>query len=44
MAFHKDILKLDPAAVTEELADKLCHDVRQTLRRAIPAHPAIGYS
>ncbi|RLC64932.1 MAG: NAD(+) synthase [Chloroflexota bacterium] len=34
MAFHKDVLKIDPAAVTEELTAHLRRDVRQTLRRS----------
>ena len=34
MAFHKDVLKIDPAAVTEELVANLRRDVRQTLRRS----------
>jgi NAD+ synthase len=34
MAFHKDVLKIDPVAVTEELARKLRHDIQQTLHRA----------
>jgi NAD+ synthase len=33
MTYHRDILKIDPAAVTEELAASLLRDVRQTLRR-----------
>jgi len=33
MAYHRDILKIDPAAVTAELTAKLLHDVRQVLRR-----------
>jgi len=32
--FHKDILKIDPAAVTPELVANLRRDVRQTLRRS----------
>jgi NAD+ synthase len=34
MLFHKDVLKIDPAAVTEELVSKLRRDVRHTLRRS----------
>jgi NAD+ synthase len=34
MTYHRDILKIDPAAVTKELAASLLRDVRQTLRRA----------
>jgi NAD+ synthase len=34
MAFHKDVLRIDPAAVTEELVANLRRDVRQTLRRS----------
>ena len=34
MTFHKDILKIDPAAVTEELVANLRRDIRQTLRRS----------
>jgi NAD+ synthase len=34
MPFHKDVLKIDPAAVTGELIANLQRDVRQTLRRA----------
>ncbi len=34
MPFHKDVLKIDPAAVTEELVANLRRDVRQTLRRS----------
>ena len=34
MAFHKDVLKIDPAAVTEKLVANLRRDVRQTLRRS----------
>ena len=34
MTFHKDILKIDPVAVTEELVANLRRDVRQTLRRS----------
>jgi len=34
MAFHKDVLRIDPAAVTEELVANLRYDVRQTLRRS----------
>lgn len=34
MTFHKDILKVDPAAVTEELVANLRRDVRQALRRS----------
>jgi len=33
MTYHRDILKIDPAAVTAELAANLLRDVRQTLRR-----------
>ncbi|MCL7455007.1 MAG: NAD(+) synthase [Anaerolineae bacterium] len=34
MTFHRDILKIDAAAVTEELTARLRRDVHQTLRRA----------
>jgi len=34
MAFHKDVLRIDPAAVAEELIANLRRDVRQTLRRS----------
>ena len=34
MTFHKDVLKIDAEAVANELAARLRHDVRQTLRRA----------
>jgi NAD+ synthase len=34
MSFHKDILNIDPAALTEELVTNLRRDVRQTLRRS----------
>ena len=34
MAFHKDVLRIDPAAVAEELVANLRRDVRQTLRRS----------
>ena len=34
MPFHKDVLKIDPAAVTEELVANLRRDVHQTLRRS----------
>ena len=34
MAFHKDVLKIDPAAVAKELVANLRRDVRQTLRRS----------
>ncbi len=34
MAFDKDALNIDPAAVTEELVANLRRDVRQTLRRS----------
>ena len=34
MSFHKDVLKIDPAAMTEELIANLRRDVRQTLRRS----------
>jgi len=33
MTFHRSILNIDPAAVTEELAANLVRDVRHTLRR-----------
>ena len=33
MAFHKEVLKIDPAAVTEDVVARLQKDVRQTLRR-----------
>ena len=33
MMFHKDVLMIDPAAVTESLTDHLRDDVRQRLRR-----------
>jgi NAD+ synthase len=33
MTFHKDILRIDPEAVTERLVTRLRKDVRQTLRR-----------
>ncbi len=32
--FHKDVLKIDPAAVSGELVARLREDVRQTLRRS----------
>lgn len=34
MSFNKDVLKIDPAAVTEKLVANLRRDVRQTLRRS----------
>lgn len=34
MVFHKDILRIDPKTVTEELVANLQRDVRQTLRRS----------
>ena len=34
MSFNKDVLKIDPAAVTERLVADLRRDVRQTLRRS----------
>jgi NAD+ synthase len=34
MAFRKDVLKVDPAAVTDELVSNLRRDVRQTLHRS----------
>ncbi len=34
MTFHKDVLKIDPAALSEELIANLRRDVRQTLRRS----------
>jgi len=34
MTFHRDILKIDPAAVGEELVAHLRRDVHQTLRRS----------
>jgi NAD+ synthase len=34
MTFHKDVLKIDPAATTEELVANLRRDVRETLRRS----------
>jgi len=34
MTFHKDILKIDPAAMTQELVTHLRRDVRQMLRRS----------
>lgn len=34
MTFHKDVLKIDPAAVSEALVENLRRDVRGTLRRA----------
>ena len=34
MTFHKDVLKIDPAVVTEELVANLRRDVRQALRRS----------
>ena len=34
MAFHKDVLKIDSAAVTKKLVANLRRDVRQTLRRS----------
>ncbi len=34
MTFHKNVLKIDPAAVAEELVANLRRDVRQTLRRS----------
>ena len=34
MAFHKDVLRIDPAAVTEELVANLRDDVRRALRRS----------
>jgi NAD+ synthase len=33
VTYHRDVLKIDPAAVTAELAANLARDVRQTLRR-----------
>ncbi|OQY19023.1 MAG: NAD(+) synthase [Anaerolineaceae bacterium 4572_32.1] len=33
MTFHKNVLKIDPAAVTKELVANLRRDLRQTLRR-----------
>jgi NAD+ synthase len=33
MAFHRDVLKIDPAAVTDELTGRLRRDVVETLRR-----------
>lgn len=33
MIYHRDVLKIDPAAVTAELIANLLRDVRQTLRR-----------
>jgi NAD+ synthase len=33
MAFHKDVLKIDPAATTDQLVARLHHDVHHTLRR-----------
>lgn len=34
MTFHKNVLKIDPAAVTEQLVVNLRRDLRQTLRRS----------
>jgi len=34
MTFHKDVLRIDPAAVTEELVANLRRNVRQTFRRS----------
>jgi len=34
MVFHKDVLKIDPAATADELVASLRHDVLQTLRRS----------
>jgi NAD+ synthase len=34
MVFHKDVLRIDPAAVTAELVSNLRRDMRQTLRRS----------
>ena len=34
MTFHKDVLKIDPVAVTEELVTSLRRDMRQALRRS----------
>jgi NAD+ synthase len=34
MSFHKDVLNIDPAALTDELVTNLRRDVRQTLRRS----------
>lgn len=34
MVFHKDILRINPGAMTEELVANLQRDVRQTLRRS----------
>jgi len=34
VTFHKDVLKIDPAAVTEELVTSLRRDVRQVLHRS----------
>jgi len=34
MAFHKDVLRIDPATVTKELVANLRRDVRQALRRS----------
>jgi NAD+ synthase len=34
MTFYKDILRIDPAAMTEKLVANLRRDVRQTLRRS----------
>ena len=34
MTFHKDVLRVDPAAMTETLVANLRRDVRQTLRRS----------
>jgi NAD+ synthase len=34
MSFHKDVLRIDPAALTEELVTRLRRDVRQSLRRS----------
>ncbi len=33
MIFHRDILKIDPVAVSQELVERLRQDVRQKLRR-----------
>ena len=34
MTFHKDVLRIDSKAVTEEIVANLKRDVRQTLRRS----------
>ena len=34
MTFHKDVLQIDPAAVTEALVAALRRDVRRTLHRS----------